>query len=378
MKRFLTIAAAILVFAGSSAQVPDRMSYQAVVRDANGMVLVNSGIGMRVSILEGTISGIVVYQETHSIGTNENGLIVLEIGGGTAVSGSWAEIDWSGGIFFLRTEIDLDGGSNYTMESINQMLTVPYAMVANRVIHPSPLSALPDVDVESVTLGDLLQYNGSSWVNNPLSISNGQSGQCFTRQKVFNQTGWNSWTVPAGVEVIEVSMWSGGGNGSFSNSSSSHGGGGGGGGGYAHFYADVAGGQQFDIRVPQGGGSDSAVVRSGAAFVRVKNGSNGSNFSLSGGEGGKLVGYSGFTDVLGVQGQDGALFEKHYYSSNSVVVKGGNGGSAPFFNNGGRGRHIVQANGTSWDKSETDGGFPGGGGGGGSWGGAIGLIVIRY
>ena len=110
------------------AQSPQRISYQAVVRDSDDNLLANQSVGMQISILQGTPSGIETYVERHFPTTNMNGLIILEIGGGTVVSGDLAAVDWTNGPYFIRTETDLDGGSDYTMVSISQLLSVPYAL----------------------------------------------------------------------------------------------------------------------------------------------------------------------------------------------------------------------------------------------------------
>ncbi|MDC0338650.1 hypothetical protein OAN33_03830 [Flavobacteriales bacterium] len=116
-----------------NAQVPEKMSYQAVVRDANGDLIVNSTVGMKISILTTSATGTAVYVETHTPVTNENGLISMQIGAGIIVAGSFASIIWGDDVHFVKTEIDLTGGSNYTLTIINQMLTVPYAMHAKTV-----------------------------------------------------------------------------------------------------------------------------------------------------------------------------------------------------------------------------------------------------
>ena len=84
MKRnaFLTIS--ILLFAiALIAQSPKSFKYQAVARDAGGMVLDNQSVSFQFSILKGSMTGTVVYIETHTTSTNEFGLVNLEIGNGT-------------------------------------------------------------------------------------------------------------------------------------------------------------------------------------------------------------------------------------------------------------------------------------------------------
>lgn len=112
------------------AQAPLRFSYQAVVRDDANQLVSNSPVGMRISILQGAANGTPVYTETHSGSTNGNGLISLEVGGGAVQNGSMAAIDWNAGPYFIRTESDPEGGSNYSISGTSQLLSVPYALHA--------------------------------------------------------------------------------------------------------------------------------------------------------------------------------------------------------------------------------------------------------
>lgn len=128
----LSILFAILTIAAVSlfAQAPQKFSYQAVVRDASNHLVTSQTVGVRVNILQGGVSGIVVYMETQTAVTNANGLITLQIGGGNVLSGNFATIDWSDGPFFLKTETDPTGGTNYSIEGTQQLLSVPYALYA--------------------------------------------------------------------------------------------------------------------------------------------------------------------------------------------------------------------------------------------------------
>ncbi|MCE2713631.1 MAG: hypothetical protein LW688_14015 [Cryomorphaceae bacterium] len=94
----------MLVSLGLNAQAPQKMSYQAVVRNASGALITNSPVGMQVSILQGSSTGLAVFIERHTITTNTNGLATLEIGSGTPVAGSFATIDWSTGSYYIKTE----------------------------------------------------------------------------------------------------------------------------------------------------------------------------------------------------------------------------------------------------------------------------------
>ena len=128
MKKLLSIITIMLIVSIGWAQSPEMMSYQAVVRDANNSLVTNTVVGMQISILQGSISGSSVYTETQNPTTNSNGLIAIEIGSGTIVSGSFSTIDWSNNTYFVKTETDPTGGSNYTIEGTTQLLSVPYAL----------------------------------------------------------------------------------------------------------------------------------------------------------------------------------------------------------------------------------------------------------
>jgi hypothetical protein len=129
--KFISVAGllmAMLSFVG--AQSPDKMSYQAVIRNAAGNLVTSSDVGVKISILKTSEIGTPVFSETHTATTNANGLISIEIGGGSNISGSIAGIDWSDGPYFIQVETDPDGGIAYSITVTSQLLTVPYALHA--------------------------------------------------------------------------------------------------------------------------------------------------------------------------------------------------------------------------------------------------------
>ncbi len=114
MKKIYTLLSAVLVSASLWAQAPQSFSYQAVVRGANNVLVIDKVVGMKVSILQGSENGTVVYSESHSSKSNSNGLVSVAIGNGNVLSGVFANIDWSNGIYFIKTETDPLGGIAYT------------------------------------------------------------------------------------------------------------------------------------------------------------------------------------------------------------------------------------------------------------------------
>lgn len=114
----------------SIAQAPERIPYQAVIRNSSLVLVSFQPIGFRVSIYQGNVAGNPVYVEEHQPFTDLNGLISIEIGGGNVQSGVFQNIDWASGPYFVKTESDLNGGNNYTLNSVSRILSSPYALYA--------------------------------------------------------------------------------------------------------------------------------------------------------------------------------------------------------------------------------------------------------
>jgi uncharacterized protein (TIGR02145 family) len=134
VKKLLNLSILLLLTVTAIAQAPQKMSYQAVIRNSSNALVSNQPVGMRISILQGTTSGTAVYVETQTPSTNDNGLVSIEIGGGSVVSGTFASIAWANGSYFIKTETDPNGGTNYTITGTNQLLSVPYALFSGNGI----------------------------------------------------------------------------------------------------------------------------------------------------------------------------------------------------------------------------------------------------
>jgi hypothetical protein len=161
MKKIFTAAAVALFMTTSiSAQAPEKMSYQAVVRDASNNLTTNKAVGMQISILQTTATGTAVYVETQKPTTNTNGLVSLEIGIGAVVSGDFTTIDWANGPYFLKTETDPTGGTSYTITGASQLMSVPYAL------HSNTANSI----VGGVNITDVLIRGDNAGANNIVNI----------------------------------------------------------------------------------------------------------------------------------------------------------------------------------------------------------------
>jgi Protein of unknown function (DUF1566) len=135
MKKSFTLFVTVFFTLVLVAQSPQEMSYQAVIRNASNGLVTSSPVGMRVSILQGSPTGTEVYKEIYNPNpqTNANGLVTIQIGGGIPLTGTFAGIDWSAGPYYIKTETDPTGGTNYTITGTSQLLSVPYALYAKTV-----------------------------------------------------------------------------------------------------------------------------------------------------------------------------------------------------------------------------------------------------
>lgn len=170
------------------AQAPARMSYQAVIRNSSNALVSNHAVGIRISIIQGSIFGASVYVETHNTTSNANGLVSLEIGGGTVVTGNFESINWANGPYFIKTETDPAGGTSYSITGTTQLLSVPYALHAKNVTN--------DADNQLLALdGSNLSISGGNQVVLPegfkLPYSGSSNSPGATSFQVINSSSTN-------------------------------------------------------------------------------------------------------------------------------------------------------------------------------------------
>ena len=146
------------IYAVIPASPPQKISYQAVVRNSTNALVTNQPVGVKITILQGSATGTPVFAETHTPTTNANGLISITIGTGTPAINGLIDVDWAAGPYFIKTEIDPAGGTAYSITSTSELLSVPYALHAKQS-ESSNLLKLP--------------FAGSSHsINNAFSVKN--------------------------------------------------------------------------------------------------------------------------------------------------------------------------------------------------------------
>lgn len=160
MKTFILLLALVISSTALLAQAPSKFSYQAVVRNPSNEVVINTQVGMRMSIVQ--MPSTTVYSETFTPTTDAHGKLNIVVGGGAVQSGALNTINWGNGVFALKSEIDPTGGTNYTISSTQEFASVPYALSAAQVGNGLP--ANPSNNQFAV-------YNGSNWVAQSVSLA---------------------------------------------------------------------------------------------------------------------------------------------------------------------------------------------------------------
>ena len=164
MKIFYSVIAGLLLTASVWAQAPQKMSYQAVIRDNSSALITSTIVGMQISILQGSPNGTAVYVETQSPTTNANGLVSLQIGTGTVITGTFAGINWAAGPYFIKTETDPTGGAAYTIAGTNELMSVPYALFsANGTPGPTGLTGATGPTGAAGPIGGFTHYLGEAF-----------------------------------------------------------------------------------------------------------------------------------------------------------------------------------------------------------------------
>lgn len=201
----LIIFLVIIVTANSFCQTPQLMSYQAVIRNDSGILITNTTIGIKISILQGSTSGNTVFSETQNPTTNVNGLISLQIGNGTLISGSISGINWANGEYYVKTETDPLGGANYTIIGTSQLLSVPYAfyasntnntIVSNSGVFSRPLNFASNIQIIPHGLGAIPAKVKitAKWL--PYTFNSGNTSESigiYEKSSNTTSTIWSKW-----------------------------------------------------------------------------------------------------------------------------------------------------------------------------------------
>jgi hypothetical protein len=195
MKKILQLCFALLLVSVLNAQAPGKFNYQAVVRNAANQLVTGSPVGVRVAILKGSTTGSAVYLETHIPISNANGLVSMEVGSGTVVNGNFSTIDWSNGPYFIKSDFDPTGGTNYTISNTTQLLSVPYALHANTADKLSNPAAEKDPVYSSSVAFGITKKDTANW--------NAKLGSFAEKDPIFSKS------IASLIDTVDIVEWFG-------------------------------------------------------------------------------------------------------------------------------------------------------------------------
>lgn len=227
-------------------QSPEKMSYQAIVRNSNNELVQDASIGIQISIIKQSANGNAIYAETHIVNTNNNGLITIQIGTGSQITGVFSDIEWGSDSYYIKSEIDIEGGDNYTISGTSELLSVPYALhakeaeniityeigdfahggvvfwldetgqhglVCSKVNQSNSIRWFPGAFVSSRARGDGL-YAGkansllimSKYINNDDNDDSFAASLCMDLGVVENNLLYGDWYLPSAFELRLLSL----------------------------------------------------------------------------------------------------------------------------------------------------------------------------
>lgn len=180
------------------------INYQGAVRNSNtGNALSNKNIALLISLKDGSANGTIIYSEKQNVTTSDLGIFNIRIGEGQAVNGNYQNLTWAGNNRWLQVEMDSEGGSNYNVIGVSELVSVPYALSAKTLANPLNLTQLGDVGNITPSAGQVLQWNGSQWT--PATVTGGGGSQSlFLSGDNLSISNGNSVILPDGSATNEL------------------------------------------------------------------------------------------------------------------------------------------------------------------------------
>lgn len=202
-------------------QSPQKFKFQAVARDVAGQPYSNVNLGVRISLVRDAASGLTDYAERHVVTTSPYGVFDLEIGGGQPISGVFTDADWANHPYYLKIDIDSEGGTNYVNLGTSQLLSVPYAIYAGEAGNTGdgdPTDELqsliydPDLQTLTITNGNSVNLSISANSEHRYSSTSGSTSAhiCANGTGISiteSGSGEVIISIPSGVEPYYINLF---------------------------------------------------------------------------------------------------------------------------------------------------------------------------
>ena len=157
MKKLALLVIFVLSALAGFSQAPQGLDYQGVARNAGGTVFNNVPVTVTFVIHDGSAGGNTVFQEMQTKTTNQYGLFNMTIG--SVNTADFALIPWASGLKFLEVDITVNGTQLPSVTT--QMLSVPYALVANSITPNTVI--IEEIKPMSVSPVPLTPITDNSW-----------------------------------------------------------------------------------------------------------------------------------------------------------------------------------------------------------------------
>lgn len=214
MKKLTILLTALFMALILQAQSPEKISYQAIIRNTKGELVINQAIGMKISIyFYNKTVPVISYAETQTPTTDENGLVSIEIGTGKVVTGIFADINWAARPYYLKTEIDPGGKTSYSITSDTQILSVPYALHAKTATTAESTNtiSISGRNVELPYCADIdgnvyktVKIGNQVWMPENLKTTRYRNGEAIPN--VTDNTVWSALTTGAWCDFYNLAV----------------------------------------------------------------------------------------------------------------------------------------------------------------------------
>ena len=154
---------------------PFAFKYQTSIKDSLGTPRSNFNAQLRISLIPDSVASNLLWQELHSVTSNQYGEVIVFIGNGIStqqgISNSFQSVNWNTDSIWIKIELN-NGSGNFIPHSLLKFSSVFYSLYSNqtRKTTNNKLDDFFDVNISSQVPGSYLIWNGQNWQNQLIPI----------------------------------------------------------------------------------------------------------------------------------------------------------------------------------------------------------------